>query len=96
MTGAGGASAWLLVASSAVLAGCGSLGNSSSSEKDNTLYTPSQSNLTSLTEVIENESSRFVIIVTFFAIAFVFLFVFFLVWLLSKEDIGSYQLIRRV
>jgi hypothetical protein len=36
------------------------------------------------------------IIVIFFAAAFVFLFVFFLVWLLSKEDIGSYRPIRRV
>jgi hypothetical protein len=38
-----------------------------------------------------------VIIVIFFAVAvvFIFLFVFFLVWLLSKEDIGSYRLIRR-
>jgi uncharacterized protein HemY len=35
-----------------------------------------------------------VIIVTFFAVAFAF--VFFLVWLLSKEDIGSYQPTRRV
>ncbi len=34
------------------LAGCGSFGNSAS-EKDETVYTPSQSNLTSLTEVIE-------------------------------------------
>jgi hypothetical protein len=30
------------------------------------------------------------------AVAFIFLFVFFLVWLLSKEDIGSYRPIRRV
>ncbi len=33
----------------------------------------------------------------FFAVAFVFLLlVFFLVWLLAKEDIGSYRLIRKV
>jgi hypothetical protein len=38
---------------------------------------------------------RVVIIVIFF-FAVVFLFVFFLVWLLSKEDIGSYRPIRRV
>jgi hypothetical protein len=37
-----------------------------------------------------------VIIVIRSAVAFVFLFVFFLVWLLSKEDIGSYRPIRRV
>ena len=37
-----------------------------------------------------------VITVIFFAVALVFLFVFFLVWLLSKEDIGSYRPIRRV
>jgi len=37
-----------------------------------------------------------VIIVIFFAVAFVFLFVFFPVWLLSKDDIGSYRPIRRV
>ena len=37
-----------------------------------------------------------IVIVMFCAIAFVFLFVFFLVWLLPKEDIGSYRPIRRV
>ena len=36
----------------------------------------------------------FVIIVIFLVI--VFLFIFFLGWLSSKEDIGSYRLIRRV
>jgi hypothetical protein len=35
-----------------------------------------------------------VMIVIFRAVAFVFLF--FLVWLLSNEDIGSYPAIRRV
>jgi len=35
-----------------------------------------------------------VIIVVFFAVAFIFLF--FLVWLLSNEDIGSYRAIRGV
>jgi hypothetical protein len=39
---------------------------------------------------------RVVVIGIFFVVAFVFLFVFFLVGLLSKEDIGSYQPIRRV
>jgi hypothetical protein len=34
-------------------------------------------------------------VVVFFVVAFAFLFVFFLVCLLSKEDIGSYQAIRR-
>jgi len=37
-----------------------------------------------------------VIIAIFFAVALVLLFVFFLVWLLSKEDIGNYRPIRRV
>ena len=39
-----------------------------------------------------------VIIITmiFFAVTIVFLFVFFLVWLLSKEDIASYRVIRWV
>jgi hypothetical protein len=37
----------------------------------------------------------FVIIVTL-AVALVFLFVFFLVWLLSKDDIGSHRPIRKV
>jgi hypothetical protein len=36
------------------------------------------------------------IIVIFFAVALVLLFVFFLVWLLSKEDIGRYRVVRRV
>jgi hypothetical protein len=35
----------------------------------------------------------FVVVVIFFAV--VFLFLFFLVWLLSKEDIGSYRPVRR-
>jgi hypothetical protein len=35
-------------------------------------------------------------LVTFFAVAFVFLFVFFLVGLLSKEDIGLRRAIRKV
>jgi hypothetical protein len=34
------------------------------------------------------------VVVVFFAVAFIFLFVFFLVWLLSKEDIGR-QPIKR-
>jgi hypothetical protein len=38
----------------------------------------------------------FVIIVILFAIVSVLIFVFFLVWLLPKEDIGSYRAIRRV
>ena len=33
-------------------------------------------------------------IVIFFAVAFVLLFVLFLLWLLSKEDIGSYRAMR--
>ena len=37
----------------------------------------------------------FIGIVIFFAVAFVFLFVF-LAWPLSKEDIGSYRPTRRV
>jgi hypothetical protein len=38
-----------------------------------------------------------VTIVIFFAVAFVFVLVLvFLVWLLAKEDIGSYRRIRRV
>ncbi|MGA9639961.1 MAG: hypothetical protein WBQ72_01065 [Terriglobales bacterium] len=36
------------------------------------------------------------IILFFFAVTFVFLLVFFLVWFLSKEDIGSYRPIRKV
>jgi flagellar biogenesis protein FliO len=39
---------------------------------------------------------KLVIIVIFFAVAFVFLFVFFLVWLLSKEGIGGNRPIRTV
>jgi hypothetical protein len=30
------------------------------------------------------------VVVIFFAVAFVLLFVFFLVWFLSKEDIGTH------
>jgi hypothetical protein len=38
-----------------------------------------------------------IVIFFFFAVAFVFLLlVFFLVWFLSKEDIGSYRPIRNV
>jgi hypothetical protein len=43
-----------------------------------------------------NSRRRLVILVIFFAVAFVFLFVLFLVWLLSKEDIGSCQATRTV
>ena len=35
-----------------------------------------------------------IVIFLFFAVAFVVLFLFFLGWLLSKEDIGSRRLIR--
>jgi hypothetical protein len=56
---------------------------------------------TSVPRILENGAygSRrrlVVIIVVFFAVAFVFLFAFLLGWLLSKEDIGSYRPIRRV
>src|SRR5580698_1986879 len=42
----------LVVFGTLALAGC-ALGNLSSPEKDDTAYTPSQSNLTSLTEVVQ-------------------------------------------
>ena len=33
-----------------------------------------------------------IVVIFFFAVDLVFLFVFFLGWLLSKEDIGSYRI----
>jgi hypothetical protein len=48
---------------------------------------------------IETRSLRVAVIIIFFTatIAFVFfLFVFFRVWLFSKQEIGSYRLIRRL